>query len=385
MTAAPTVRRLGRSLPLLLIVAALLTAVLVGRPDGPHLPPLDPRSAEGDGTKALLDTLRALGADVDVADAPTENDEVTLVLVDRFDDGPHQVLARWVRGGGTLVVADPSSPLAPEVRAVTTITGFESTIQRRCGLAPLVGVERVAAPGSAVYEVPARAVGCFPRNGGHWLVASDLGRGVVVALGGPEPLVNASLGEADNAALAAALLLPRPRARVVVLRPPPPGEGDAGLRDLLPARVGLALAQLGVAFLVVVAWRARRLGRPVSELQPVAVPGSELVVAVGNLLQQTRGRERAARLLREDLRRGLAERLGLPRTALPEQVAAAAARRQISPESVTELLTGPAPRSEADLLALARRVEHVRREVLAVSSGHAGGKAVPARPSRAGG
>src|SRR6266581_6954843 len=73
-------------------------------------------------------------------------------------------------------------------------------------------------------------------------------------------------------------------------------------------RVRLAMWQLVVAFAVLVLWRARRLGRPVAEAQPVQIPGSELVVAVGNLLQRARGRGQAAGLLTDDLRRTLAER-----------------------------------------------------------------------------
>ena len=87
--------------------------------------------------------------------------------------------------------------------------------------------------------------------------------------------------------------------------------------------------QLAVAFGVLVLWRSRRLGRPVLEPQPVQLAGSELVVAVGELLQRAKGREQAASVLRDDLRRWLAERLGLP-PATPAEVvaeAAAAARR----------------------------------------------------------
>jgi hypothetical protein len=169
--------------------------------------------------------------------------------------------------------------------------------------------------------------------------------------------------------LLASLLAPSPGGgQVWVLRPPLPGGGTAGLGDLVAPRVRLALWQLAVAFVVLALWRARRLGRPVAEPQPVQVPGSELVVAVGNLLQRARGRGQAAGLLSDDLRRSLAERLGLPPSTPADQVADAAAQRTgIGRERVLRALAPPAPRDEAELVALSQAVDAVRREVTSAS------------------
>jgi hypothetical protein len=359
-------------LPLVALAALGLVAVLVAGSGGPNRPPLDPDSTAGDGTKALVDTLRELGAEVDVGEAISGRAATALLLIDELDEDRRERLVAWVRSGGTLVVADPVSPLTPEVLGPSTLGGFGWSIPRACDLPALRGVERVSALSGAVYETPPGAVGCFPRNGGHWLVVERRGAGAVVALGGRDPLLNGLLRRDDNAALAVALLAPRGGSRVVVLRPPQPGAGEATLGALIPARVKFALAQLAVAFVVVVLWRARRLGRPVSEPQPVVVPGSELVVAVGNLLQQTRARQRAADILRDGLGRSLAQRLGLPSTAPPEQVAAAAAARGRLPrERLVAQLTGPAPGSEAALLELARELEQTRLTVLAAEQGDA--------------
>jgi hypothetical protein len=92
-----------------------------------------------------------------------------------------------------------------------------------------------------------------------------------------------------------------------------------------------------------------------------------LVVAVGNLLQRARGRGQAAGLLADDLRRVLAERLGLPASAAPDQVAeAAAARVGVPVERVRAALAPATPRDEAELVALAHAVDAVRREVTSV-------------------
>jgi hypothetical protein len=130
-------------------------------------------------------------------------------------------------------------------------------------------------------------------------------------------LVNQELGKADNSVLLASLLVPVEGTTVQVLQPPLPGGGCAGLGDLIAPRVRLALWQLVIAFVLLALWRARRLGRPVVEPQPVQLPGAELVVAVGNLLQRAKGRGQAAGLLTDDLRRCLAERLGLPPSPRP--------------------------------------------------------------------
>lgn len=359
-------RALRRAVPLAAIVAAALAAALVagGPPSGGA--PLDPRGTGPAGTKALVDVLTELGVDVRVTAAAPTDEPVALVLSDTLDEGTATDLRRWIHAGGTLVVADPRSRFAPEVAGTASVGPLETSLPRSCDAAALAAVERVEAPDGVVYAEPASgALHCFPRAGGFWLVAFERGQGTVVALGGPGALTNAALGEVGNGLLAAALLAPEDGGSLAFLRPAAPGEGDASLADLVPTRVRFALLQLAIAFAVVVAWRARRLGAPVTEPQPVQVHGSELVTAVGHLLQQTRARGQAARLLREDLRRELADRLGLPADSPAEQVATAAARRTgRPPDDLTALLTGAEPASEAALVALATSLARARRAAL---------------------
>ncbi len=347
--------------PWLAVVAAMLAAGLVaGAPPGDG-PALDPSSTGPSGTKALVDTLRLLGTDVSVqSEAPGPSTTTALLLVDALDDATRDDVAEWVRAGGTLVVTDVSSPLSPVVPVRDAeIVFLDPELRRDCEVAALRQVQRVDAPGAILQRVPEGATGCF-RGGSDdaWLVVVAAGRGTVVAVGGAGFLTNRALDDADNGLLAVTLLAPSRSDRVVVLRPPAPGSGPDGLLDLVDRRVELAVVQLAVAFGVLVLWRSRRLGRPVLEPQPVALAGSELVVAVGELMQRAKGREQAASVLRDDLRRWLAERLGVP-PATPADVVAeatAAGTPGVTVEEVMAVLAGGRPANEDDLVALAHAV-----------------------------
>jgi hypothetical protein len=362
-----------RVLPWVLLAAAvLLVALVAGRP-AEEGNPLDPDSPGPLGTKGIVEVLRGLGATVTVSsDPPATGAATALLLSDDLTPPTRDRLLAWVRRGGTLVVADPSSAVTAARPVGTTRIGpLNAELERRCDLAALRDVRRVSAPGGQVFQVPTGGGvrGCFPRGGGAWLLVQPLGAGNVVRLGGASAVVNQELGEADNAVLLTSLLAPSAgTGSVWVLRPPLPGGGRASLGDLIAPRVRLALWQLAVAFAVLALWRARRLGRPVVEPQPVRLPGSELVVAVGNLLQRAKGRGQAAGLLADDLRRSLAERLGLPPSTPADQVADAAAQRTgIARERVLRVLAPRPPRDEAELVALSQAVDAVRREVTSVS------------------
>ena len=350
---------------LLLAAAALAAALVVGAPSGDG-PALDPSSTAPSGTKALVDTLRELGARVDVrAEPPGRGDTTALLLVDDLDQQGRQQLVDWVEEGGTLVVTDVTSPLQPgRPGSGVSLVGLDPELRRGCQVSALREVDRISAPGAVLLDVPQGATGCFPGDGDSWLVVAPAGRGTVVGLGGASAFLNSRLGRADNAVLAATLLAPTRADRVVVLRPPAPGGGQTSLSDLVAPRVKLALVQLGIAFALVALWRARRLGRPVLEPQPVRVPGAALVTAVGQLLQRTRSRDQAASVLREDLRRTLAARLGLAPSTPADVVADAVAGRSTrSADEVLAVLAGQTPPDEEALVALAQTVESMRREV----------------------
>ncbi len=162
-----------------------------------------------------------------------------------------------------------------------------------------------------------------------------------------------------------------PGVRIEVIDPTPSAEpsaeGSDGPLELMPLPVRLALAQLVVVALLFLWWRSVRLGRPVEEPLPVEIAGSELVVAVGDLLRRKGSPERAAVALRGDARTVLAARLGATGASDEVLVATVAARTGRPDGDVREALFGGAPiTSSANLVALARTLDSIRTEVLSV-------------------
>ena len=353
--------------PYVLLVLALALVAYIGGAPGGDGAPLDPRSSAPDGTKALVDTLRALDVDVTVGPAtPTATTTTAILFQDALDKTQIEPIQDWVRSGGTLVVTDVGSRFSITEPSRAFAAGFiEPELERGCDEPALAGVHRVLVPNGVLLGVPEGGFGCFTDgSSAAFLVSAPVGRGRVVQLGGGGAFINSRLDRVDNGLLAVTLLAPRRDSSVAVLQPAVVGVAGKSLTELVSPRVKLALLQLAIAFAVIVMWRARRLGRPVLELQPVQIAGSELVTAVGNLLQRARGRAKAAALLRDDLRRTLADRLGLPADTSPDRMAAAvSARTTVAADRVLAALAGPEPATEDELVLLAQTVESIRQEV----------------------
>jgi hypothetical protein len=311
--------------------------------------------------------LREGGTTVNVgSDVPSAPGGVVLVLQDNLDDAQRARLLQWVRDGGTVVVADPDSVLAGAAAFARTAEG---RLSPQCTFAPLADVGTIDIPGAPLYRPVNGATNCFVERDAQtgrdsaYLVARAEGNGTVIALSSPDALINSRLDNGDNSVLAERLLTSQ-GGPVTVLQPPRVGEGKKTLGDLISPRLKAAFVELLIAFIVVCLWRARRLGRPVLEPQPVELAGSELVIAVGNLLQQARRREQAAEVLRDDLRRTLAERLSLGPDAPPDVVAeVAAARTGVDRQEILDALTHGEPASDAELVVLAQTTEAVHQEV----------------------
>jgi len=358
--------------PVLLVLALVVVLALIGNPDDRDEG--EPLAADGTGplgAKAMVLLLDELGADVEVDVAvPTDDVDRAVLLQDRLDDERRGELMDWVERGGTLVVADPLSPLTPLVDDQVGMLGLGDVElpQTTCDLDDLADVERIAPGGGALYEVGEGSGSCFGDGTVAFVESTSRGDGTVIAVGNAGAFTNDRLDDVDNAVLVAQLLAPEPEGAQVAFLDQETvaalGTGDDSLVDLIPDRVLFAMLQLVIAFLAYVWFRARRAGRPVAEPLPTTIAGSELVAAVGELRLQEKAPERSAVLLRDDLHRTLARRLGVPPDAPVEDLVAVAERTGADPDRLRAVLAGPPVTDGEGLTALARDIDLTRQEVL---------------------
>jgi hypothetical protein len=368
-----------RGVAVVLVVAVVGGLLLAGsltaedRGDRPY----DPASTRPTGTRALVELIEGFGSRVDVPDRFPVDADVAVVFQDVIPSDAYDEIEDWVAEGHTLVVGDPRSELAPPAETLNPVSGTpfadDTLDQGHCTIDALADARQLdltGAPVGAAYVDDGNADVCFGAGRLAFVRVDNVGDGHIVGLAGAGLLQNRNLGRADNAVLAIDLIAPRRGTRVAVLTAdafPSAGgrRGEVGsLSELFPPSARLLLAELGVALAVLAVASARRLGRPLAETQPVQIAGSELVGAVGDLLRQQRDPDRAAGILRADLRRTVAGRTGLPPDAPPAAVAEAVAARTGRPvEEVRALLEFPVA-GDAELVRLAEHIDTVREEVL---------------------
>jgi hypothetical protein len=354
---------------LVLVLVGFCAVVWLVTSGGPAPTPYGPSSTAHNGAKALALLLGQLGVKVDTSGVlPAPQDGVALVLYDQLDTATRGQVAAWVRNGGSLVVADPSSPLTG---AAVAPGGPDQPLSTTGPLVPgcrepwVKAVGLIDPAGDPFLEPPSQSRSCFRQGSDAFAVVTSEGAGVVVSLGGPDIWSNADLDRDDNALLAADLLAPARGGTVAWLVTSPVGGGTRTLGSLVPRRVKLCLLGLAIAAVVACMWRARRLGRPVIEEPLVPVPGSELVVATGRLLERNRRYEEAAGLMRDELCGQLCSRLGQAPGTAPATVArVVAARAGFSQDETVAALCGTPPHNEAELVELARSLQRMRRQVL---------------------
>jgi hypothetical protein len=356
----------SRSTVVAVVVGAGVLGLLLLQGSPTSHPPLDPRSDEPDGTSALVALLEHLDTEVELSvGLPAEGDDVALVLADHLDEDQTAEVLAWARAGGTLVVTDPSSSLAPS--ALPASERDDGPLRRGvCSEGALDDVQEVHSTLAQRYDTSAGDSSCFGSRDFAFVTVRQEGLGDVVAIGGADFATNQRLDEADNAVLAAALLARGSGSTVRFVEAPlPAGGGDKTLGDLISDGVRRFGLQLGIAFLLYAAWRAVRFGRPVPESQPVEIAGSELVGAAGRLLERGRSAGPSAEVLRSGLRRSVGARLGVPPSAPPSTLAEVVVDRTGADPEVVRLAIGDQPvTSDDELVAVARAVARVHQEVL---------------------
>jgi hypothetical protein len=371
--------------PLAIIVVVLIggTVIALLRPAAPATGYLDPSGDGPFGTHALADILAVRGHHVIrtvtavAAAAAAGQGNATLVITSpQYLTRPQLSTLAQVRGPLVIVEPDDSAlaVLAPGTTLAAGTAGPPIGPARpECALAAaqLAGSADMGGLGLRLQPGISGAASCYPMDGRPSLVQYSPGGRLITLLGTGEPLTNLTLDRLGNAALALNLLGTSPR--VVWLVPTPaivagagPAGGQKSLTSLLPLGADLVTIQLCIAVLLAALWRARRLGPLVPEQLPVVVRASETVEGHARLYQSRRARGRAAAALRAAMLHRVTPAVGLAHGAHPDAVTAAfAARSGLSPAKIEMMLFGPAPGSDATLVALADDLDALEREVRA--------------------
>jgi hypothetical protein len=353
-----------------LVVAVLIGLQTVGR-DEPRVP-FDPDSPMPNGTKGFVELMQRSGARVDRNNYPTGR---TAVLnYDTLNQAETDRVEDWIEAGGTLVISDPYSSFQLG-SFVDDIFAVPSKLEPKCDATYVRGVEDISPArkgGTLFYKQDLNADSqCFRAGkNAFFLEERVVGRGRVVALGGSEIFTNDRLGKADNAVLLMNIVQPGSSNPVTLLETRDessdvsPTEGGVTLSSLYSDRFRDGMWMLFTAVILFMLFKARRLGRPVEEEPLVRIPASQLVVATGDLLELAQQPRAAAAMLRDDLRRSLAERFGLRAdTETGVLVELISQRTGIDPQRVRVALNDDAVNSPESLVAYAQHVERLQMEV----------------------
>ncbi|MGI8761919.1 MAG: DUF4350 domain-containing protein, partial [Jatrophihabitantaceae bacterium] len=287
---------------LVLLAIVLLGAAVATALSQPTGRALDPSSADSAGAKALAQVLERYGVTVSrvssIADADAEAaGTATSVLVLAPDDYSAAQLRELAGHAGRVVLiapgADSLRAAAPGIARSATTGGRTSP---GCAAPGPVATGPVELPAATLTYRPAQggtATSCY---GGALILGPQ-----VAVLGSSALLRNDSLAGHGVAALDVnTLSADRTLRRVVWLMPgtDAAGPGAPSLWQLFPDGAHRAFGWLIVLGVLLVLWRARRLGPVVSEPLPVVVRSAEVVEGHGRLYRRARAHDRAAAALR---------------------------------------------------------------------------------------
>lgn len=365
----------------LVVVGTALAMLLIVRAR-PAPDPFDPRSSAADGATGLVELLERSGADVEIVRSAPEpgTDTRLLVLDDRLDDVQRADALDFVEAGGVAVVADPASTLhgGPDVDGGSTVVTADDPFDARldveiesnirigtCSIAALDRLRGLFVRDGLVFPVAPDDPQCFANGAQSFVIASQIGDGIVVGLGDNEVWINQYLRRADNAGLATALLAPVEGSTVSVLlgtgtatSVADVGQGDETLIDLVPTWIWMALGLAAVGFVVFAVSRSVSVGAVLDEPLVTRRAGSELVAATGNLMQRAKHASRAGWLLQSQLHRDLCTELHIDLAAPLADL-----DRALGTDVIEPLLLRPVA-DDTQLLALASDIDRIRKDVL---------------------
>jgi hypothetical protein len=343
-------------------VALLVVAEVLPSPSGPRS---SSYATSSRGFAALADLLERAGHPIRrVRELPGKaklDPDGTVIVLDPelLRKGEARALRDFARQGGRLVAGgrEPDSWLPT---LLGTDPRWQDSSRRgwvaRAPVPAVRGVERVRSAGEGAWTRSGRALVAVGEIAGpSLLLSAGLGSGQILLLADASPLQNRLLARDDNAALA--LGLAGERGRPVQFVEAVHGYGQARGLAALPASWKLALAGLGLAALLFLAARGRRLGAPDPPERALPPPRRAYVDALAGALDRTDDTAAAAAPVQAAVRSTLSRRFGLAPDARAEEVNAAARRAGLS-EAEAAAVVEPA-RDAADLVAAGRALARV--------------------------
>lgn len=373
-TAAPPMPgRTGRIVGWLLVVVLVVGIALLSMrfiATSPDLGgALNPQSPGPAGAKALAELVRDRGVDVEVtrsrADAASAlHPGSTLVLTDPAtltDEAVETLLADADR----VVLLTSSARTLRLLHLGEDAPADAGAVTPKCDIPEFARVGPIRA--ERMFTPASGAEGCFRTGSGAAAVLRSTADGRTITLvEGARLFSNDALAQDGNAALGLALLAQTDR---VVWYVPSFADSDisadhVSLDRLMPDWVTPAILLLLLSGLAAIWWRGRRFGPLVAESLPVTVRASETMQGRARLTAKAADAGHAGESIRAGTLIRLSARLALGPRASAEEVADAASDRLRLPRtSLYDLLGGPAPQSDAELIDLARRLAELETAV----------------------
>jgi len=366
------------------LLLALLAMFGVGEPPARPVPS-STYDASGDGIRAVYLLLDGLGYEVaqsrrltagrvrwllfpQAPHAESTNDDGEIFKTKsgrRSSRDDAAVLERWVRDGGTLLLADESGQFAQ-------LLGMRVATSAETETAPVIqdSQQRMTlAPGPTQIKPLDRADRTWPERSEPVVSVFKRGRGEIWVVRHPEIFRNERLRDADNALAVARLaeVMSHHSAERIYF-----DEFFHGMRER-PGPVQLLLEPparwvtlQGLAVLALVLWRFLPRFGPLREDPPARRRSKEeFLDAMAYLLIRKGAHIEAFRTVRDALIRDLGQALGLPATAPLDELAAQAVRRRpgLNEDRLARALRRKKPADGRDgFLTSIHELESLRRE-----------------------
>ncbi len=371
------------------VLLILLAAIAFTQRADNDYTPLSIRSYEPGGARALAEVAGAQGVHVrqveSLRDARIADPAATtLVIANGAMLQPFQARTILDYPGDLVIIGDSPALWAELGDTLYVGDSPQNSVSARCGQEDAVAAGTLSTSGAVLVgatQTPAQY--CFrPTDSAGAVVVFVQGSagGVVTAIADPAIVVNDTIANEGNAALALRLVGKHDNAvwylgslldtTTLTWTSPDNPQGPAqradvaASTDFLPPGTGNAVFALALALFVVALWRARRFGSLVHEALPVVIRSSESTRGRARLYRTAGASGRAAASLRAAAATRIGARIGVPRTADRATLVAATARAAGWPVAGVEaILYGPAPTTESAMMSLIEQIDTLEREV----------------------